>query len=84
MDLSNNKIQVIDDQVMRLNNLAHLNLENNEISKLTTVLGFMNLKSILLGGNYLKSMLLVIEKGTVQILEYLKNRHMGPIPKIVK
>jgi len=75
VDLSNNKIEAIDDNIVRLINLAHLNLENNEISRISTVLGFMDLKSILLGGNCLKSMLSVINKGATQILEFLKNRH---------
>jgi hypothetical protein len=56
-------------------------VENNNISKLPTVLGFMKLTGLKVDGNPLKLIKRsVIDKGTVALLDDLRNKHLGPQP----
>ena len=84
LDLGNNQINFIDDNVDLIPKLGFLNLENNNLTKIPTKFGFFsNLKSLKLQGNPLKLInRSVLEKGTNTILEYLKNKHTGPIPYV--
>ena len=84
LDFSNNKIENISDEIFRLRDkLGFLNLEYNNLSKFPTVVGFMELKSLKLDGNPLKIIKrTIIEKGTVAILDFLRNRHVGEPPEM--
>jgi leucine-rich repeat protein SHOC2 len=83
LDFSNNKIENISDDIFRLKEkLGFLNLEYNNLSKFPTLVGFMDLKSLKLDGNPLKIIKrTTIEKGTVAILDFLRNRHVGDPPE---
>jgi Leucine-rich repeat (LRR) protein len=61
--------------------LNYLNVENNNLSKVPTVLGFMKLSGLKIDGNPLKLIKrAVIDKGTVAILDYLRTKHSGNLP----
>lgn len=65
--------------------LNYLNFENNNLSKLPTVLGFMKLLGLKIDGNPLKLIKRqVIEKGTVAIMDFLRNKHQGDPPVRMK
>ena len=83
IDVSNNQISDISDNVAnRYFTLNFLNLENNSLIKLPTVLGFMKLTGLKVEGNPLKLIKRpVIAKGTVALLEDLRNKHVGDPPK---
>lgn len=60
-------------------------MENNGLTKLPTVLGFMKLSSLKVDGNPLKLIKrAVIDKGTVALLEFLRTKHMGDIPEMLE
>jgi Leucine-rich repeat (LRR) protein len=81
LDVSSNQISNISDAVFNKYSLNYLNFENNNLSKLPTVLGFMKLLGLKVDGNPLKLIKRqVIEKGTVAIMEFLKNKHQGDPP----
>jgi len=69
LDVSNNCLADISDQVYYKPALNFLNIENNSLTKLPTLLGFMRLSSLKVDGNPLKLIKrAVIEKGTVVLL----------------
>jgi Leucine-rich repeat (LRR) protein len=69
LDVSNNKIDNISDNIYQRVKLNYFNIENNNISKLPTVMGFMKLSGLKIDGNPLKLIKrTVIDKGTVEIL----------------
>ena len=84
LDLSNNKITEIPETLwVFMRGLTHLNLENNDIAKIQSEIGFMKLQSLKIEGNPIKLMRRgVLEKGTVEILGYLRSRHEGKPPEI--
>ena len=87
IDVSNNKIMEISDDVYHRVGLNYLNVENNSLTKIPTVLGFMKLSGLKIDGNPLKLIKrTVIDKGTVSILDYLRTKHVGdpPAPQTVK
>jgi len=78
LDLSNNKISLIPNAFgVKLKNLQNLNLSNNDIVKIPHNIGLMTqLKTIQIEGNPLKSIRRpIVEKGSVAILEYLKQKY---------
>lgn len=82
LDLSNNAISNLTSEIAyTMPSLSSLNLENNGIQKLPTELGFMKLKAIKIDGNPLKLInRAIIDKGTVTIMDFLRNRHVGNPP----
>lgn len=81
LDVSNNVIDDISDYVFRKQSLNYLNLENNNLTRLPTVLGFMKLMGLKVDGNPLKLIKRqVIEKGTVVLMEFLRTKHQGDPP----
>lgn len=84
--MSNNQIAEVPDTVKnRWSTLNFLNLENNSLLKLPTVLGFMKLTALKVEGNPLKFIKRpVIMKGTVSLLEDLRNKHVGEAPTFSK
>lgn len=81
MDVSNNQINDISDNIYMRVSLNYLNVENNNLSKVPTVLGFMKLSGLKIDGNPLKLIKrAVIDKGTVAILDYLRTKHSGNLP----
>jgi len=71
----------VSDDVFNKSSLTFLNLANNNISKIPTVLGFMKLLGLQIDGNPLKLIKRqVIEKGTVAITDYLRTKHAGDPP----
>lgn len=80
-DVSNNQLQDISDAVFLKQSLNYLNLENNNLTKLPTVLGFMKLLGLKVDGNPLKLIKrAVIEKGTVALMDFLRTKHVGDPP----
>jgi len=78
LDLSNNQIQEISDHVGNKKSLNYLNLENNNLTKIPTCIGFMALSGFKIDGNPLKLIKrAIITKGTVPILNYLRDKHQG-------
>ncbi len=64
--MSNNSLTEISDDVYNKTTLNFLNVENNSLTKLPTVLGFMRLSSLKVDGNPLKLIKrTVIDRGTV-------------------
>ena len=81
VEVSSNQLTNVSDEVFCKSSLNDLNLENNNLSKLPTVLGFMKLLGLKIDGNPLKLIKRqVIEKGTVAIMDYLRNKHVGDPP----
>ncbi len=81
MDASNNALTDLSDEVYFKAGLNFLNIENNSLTKLPTVLGFMRLSALKVDGNPLKLIKrAVIDKGTVALMEFLRTKHMGEIP----
>lgn len=61
--------------------LNYLNVQNNSLTKIPTVLGFMKLSGLKIDGNPLKLIKrTVIDKGTVAIMDYLRTKHTGELP----
>lgn len=81
LDVSNNQISEISDNVYMRVSLNYLNLENNNLGRIPTVLGFMKLSGLKIDGNPLKLIKrAVVDKGTVAILEHLRTKHTGDLP----
>lgn len=81
LDVSNNQISDISDSIFHKQSLSYLNIENNNISKLPTVIGFMKLLGLKVDGNPLKLIKrAVIEKGTVSLMDFLRTKHSGDPP----
>jgi Leucine-rich repeat (LRR) protein len=81
LDVSNNIIDDVSDLIFVKNSLNYLNLENNNLSRLPTVLGFMKLMGLKVDGNPLKQIKRpIIEKGTVVLMDFLRNKHVGDPP----
>lgn len=81
LDVSNNVIDDVSDYIFRKQSLNYLNLENNNLTRLPTVLGFMKLMGLKVDGNPLKLIKRqVIEKGTVVLMEFLRTKHQGDPP----
>ena len=79
--MSSNQLTNISDAIFCKSSLNYLNLENNNLSKIPTVLGFMKLLGLKIDGNPLKLIKRqVIDKGTVAIMDYLRNKHSGDPP----
>lgn len=58
--------------------LNFLNVENNSLTKLPTLLGFMKLSALKVDGNPLKLIKrTVIDKGTIALLDFLRTKHVG-------
>lgn len=79
LDASNNIIDSLSEKIAYFSPiLSHINLENNSLNNLPTVIGFMNLSNIKIDGNPFKTIKrAIIDKGTVSILDFLRNRHIG-------
>ena len=74
----------ISDEVCNKFTLNFLNVENNNLTKLPTVLGFMKLSSLKVDGNPLKLIKrAIIDKGTVALLDFLRMKHTGDIPNLM-
>lgn len=81
LDVSNNQLSHLTDDVWNKQSLNYLNIENNNLSKLPTVLGFMQLSGLKVDGNPLKLIKRqIIEKGTVALLDFLRTKHPGDPP----
>lgn len=83
LDISNNRIQSLSTIFLeQRQDLTHLNIENNEIVKLPTELGFFKgLQSLKVIGNPLKLIRReVLDRGTNEILNFLRSRHVGEPP----
>jgi Leucine-rich repeat (LRR) protein len=69
------------DDVFNKSSLTFLNIANNNLTKIPTVLGFMKLLGLQIDGNPLKLIKRqVIDKGTVAIMDYLRTKHAGDPP----
>lgn len=79
LDASDNQISDAGFLIGLKSSLSRLNLQNNNLSNLPVELGFFpNLKSVLLEGNPLRAIRRdVLEKGTVELLQFLRDR-MSP------
>ncbi len=81
MDASNNALTDLSDEVYYKGGLNFLNVENNSLTKLPTLLGFMQLSSLKVDGNPLKLIKRsVIDNGPLALLEFLRTRHLGDVP----
>ena len=54
IDVSNNKIVDMSDNVYNRVGLNYLNIENNNMTRISTLLGFMRLSGLKIDGNPLK------------------------------
>lgn len=82
LDVSNNALNDLSDDVYYKPTLNFLNIENNSLTKLPTLLGFMKLSSLKVDGNPLKLIKrTVIDKGTIALLDFLRTKHVGDIPQ---
>lgn len=78
LDVSNNALQELSDDVYYKPALNFLNVENNSLTKLPTLLGFMKLSALKVDGNPLKLIKrTVIDKGTIALLDFLRTKHVG-------
>ncbi len=69
LDASNNALTDLSDDVYYKGGLNFLNVENNSLTKLPTLLGFMKLSSLKVDGNPLKLIKrAVIDKGPIALL----------------
>jgi Leucine-rich repeat (LRR) protein len=78
LDLSsNNLLDLPEGMFYNLAELTHLNIENNNIGVLPTVMGFhQKLRVLQVDGNPLKTIRrTIIEKGTQELMAYLRNKH---------
>ena len=81
LDVSNNQLSELSEGVWNKQKLNYLNVENNNMGKLPTILGFMPLLGLKVDGNPLKLIKrTVIDKGTVALLDFLRNKHQGDPP----
>lgn len=79
LDVSNNGLTELSDLVYnKAQRLNFLNIENNNLTKIPTVLGFMKLSALKVDGNPLKLIKrTVIDKGTIALLDFLRTKHVG-------
>ena len=85
INVCDNKIRKIGnkDDIFKKVSINYLNIENNNLSRIPTVIGFMKLSGLKIDGNPLKLVKrTVIDKGTVSILDYLRTKHSGEVPEI--
>lgn len=74
----------LSDDVYYKPRLNFLNVENNSLTKIPTLLGFMKLSALKVDGNPLKLIKrTVIEKGTIALMEFLRTKHVGNVPEPV-
>lgn len=75
LNLRGNSLTEIPEDIASMDTLERLDLSNNDLMGLPPKLGTMNLKSVQLDGNPLKTIrLAIIQKGTFEILKYLRGR----------
>ncbi|CAM9664616.1 unnamed protein product [Lampetra fluviatilis] len=82
LDLRDNKLKELPDDVTLLHGLERLDLTNNDISSLPNALGNLGkLKSLALEGNPLRAIRRdIINRGTQEILKFLRSRIEGEQP----
>ncbi|XP_023214444.1 leucine-rich repeat-containing protein 40-like [Centruroides sculpturatus] len=80
LDLRNNKISKIPDEITWLQSLERFDLTNNNLSGLPYTLGTLpHLKSLSIEGNSMRSIRRdIIQRGTVQLLKWLRSRIEDP------
>ncbi|XP_062960949.1 leucine-rich repeat-containing protein 40 isoform X3 [Cynocephalus volans] len=75
LDLRDNKLKSVPDEIILLQSLERLDLSNNDISSLPYSLGNLHLKFLALEGNPLRTIRReVINKGTQEVLKYLRSK----------
>ncbi|XP_008588496.1 PREDICTED: leucine-rich repeat-containing protein 40, partial [Galeopterus variegatus] len=75
LDLRDNKLKSVPDEITLLQSLERLDLRNNDISSLPYSLGNLHLKFLALEGNPLRTIRReVINKGTQEVLKYLRSK----------
>ncbi|XP_078574385.1 leucine-rich repeat-containing protein 40-like isoform X2 [Branchiostoma floridae x Branchiostoma japonicum] len=76
LDLRDNKLTSIPEEITHMQHLQRLELSNNDLSSLPFSLGLMSsLKSVNLDGNPLRTIRRdVIQRGTSELLKYLRTR----------
>ncbi|XP_073644499.1 leucine-rich repeat-containing protein 40 isoform X1 [Tursiops truncatus] len=75
LDLRDNKLKSVPDEITLLQSLERLDLSNNDISSLPCSLGELHLKFLALEGNPLRTIRReIINKGTQEILKYLRSK----------
>ncbi|KAM9379426.1 leucine-rich repeat-containing protein 40 [Phaethornis superciliosus] len=82
LELRDNKIKSVPDEIAVLEKLERLDLANNDISRLPYTLGNLpHLKFLALEGNPLRTIRRdLLEKGTQELLKYLRSRIQGDVP----
>ncbi|XP_043556040.1 leucine-rich repeat-containing protein 40 [Chiloscyllium plagiosum] len=85
LELRDNKLKSLPDEILMLQDLERLDLTNNDISSLPYALGNLpKLKSLLLEGNPLRSIRRdIINRGTQELLKYLRSRIQGTNIKLL-
>ncbi|XP_067135342.1 leucine-rich repeat-containing protein 40-like [Centruroides vittatus] len=80
LDLRSNKISKIPDEITWLQSLERFDLTNNNLSGLPYTLGILpHLKSLSIEGNSMRSIRRdIIQRGTVQLLKWLRSRIEDP------
>ncbi|CAH1242999.1 LRRC40 [Branchiostoma lanceolatum] len=80
LDLRDNKLTSIPEEITHMQHLQRLELSNNDLSSLPFSLGLMSsLKSVNLDGNPLRTIRRdVIQRGTSELLKYLRTRIEEP------
>ncbi|KAK7075658.1 Leucine-rich repeat-containing protein 40 [Halocaridina rubra] len=81
LDLRDNQLDDLPDQITLLQGLERLDITNNNLSTLPCHLGLLpHLKSLPLEGNPMRLIRRdIIQRGTVQLLKYLRSRVSAPV-----
>ncbi|XP_066963781.1 LOW QUALITY PROTEIN: leucine-rich repeat-containing protein 40-like [Macrobrachium rosenbergii] len=81
LDLRDNQLDNLPDQITLLQGLERLDVTNNNLSTLPYHLGLLpHLKSVPLEGNPLRLIRRdIVQRGTVQLLKYLRSRVSAPV-----